>query len=155
MKKLLLALCLFATGLTFAQRIKIEDNKFYVKDSLVYKHDIKKVLAAKPEALQLYKKAKTRQSIGGVLLASGIGLCVADAVMGLTTENRDYPQALTFTGLGVAAVSIPLLSGNKKRIAKSIELYNEDQPVERHPLGLIYDVKFISNRNGLGLNLTF
>lgn len=155
MRTLLIAICLFVTGLTFSQKIRLEENKFYVKDSLIYRSDIKKVLAANPAALKMYKSAKTRQSLGGIMLASGIGLCVADAVMGLTTENRAYPKALTYAGIGLAGVSIPILSGNKKRVQQSIELYNESQPDEPKTLGFNYDVKMITNRNGIGFNVTF
>lgn len=155
MKTLLMAFCLFVTGLTFSQKIRLEDNKFFVKDSLIYRSDIKKVLAANPAALKMYKSAKTRQSLGGIMLASGIGLCAADAVMGLTTDNRDYPQALTYVGVGLAGISIPILSGNKKRVQQSIELYNESQPDEPKTLGFNYDVKMITNRNGIGFNITF
>ena len=63
MKTFLFALCFLFTGLAFSQEIKYEDNKFFVNDTLVYKHEIKKVLAANEEALKLYNKAKTRQSI--------------------------------------------------------------------------------------------
>lgn len=155
MRTFLLALCLLLTSISFSQKIRIENNKFYVKDSLVYKHNIKDVLASNSEAMNLYKKAKNRQTLGTILLASGISMCVADGVMGLTTENRDYPQALTYVGIGVVGVSIPILSGNKKRVAKSIDLYNESQPEDKGPLGFNYDVKLINNRNGIGFNITF
>lgn len=155
MKTVLFALCFLFTGLAFAQEIKYEDNKFFVNDTLVYKHQIKNVLSANSEALSLYNKAKTRQSIGGILLASGIGLCVADAVMGLTTDNRTYPKALTVAGVVVAGISIPILSGNKKRVQESVDLYNASLPKKEKTLGYNFDVKLITNQNGVGFNLTF
>lgn len=155
MKTFLFALCFLFTGLAFAQEIKYEDNKFFVNDSLVYKHQIKGVLAANTEALALYNKAKKRQTFGGILLATGIGLCVADAAMGLTTDNRSYPKALTVAGVVVAGISIPLLSGNKKRVQESVDLYNASLPKKEKTLGYNFDVKLITNQNGLGLNLTF
>jgi len=155
MKTFLFALCFLFTGLAFSQEIKYEDNKFFVNDTLVYKHEIKKVLAANEEALKLYNKAKTRQSIGGILLASGIGLCVADAVMGLTTDNRSYPKSLTIAGVVVAGVSIPVLSGNKKRIEESINTYNASLPEKEKTLGYNFDVKLITNQNGIGFHINF
>ncbi|AWM14492.1 hypothetical protein NHF50_11785 [Flavobacterium sp. NRK F10] len=155
MKTFLFALCFLFTGLAFAQEIKYEDNKFFVNDSLVYKHEIKKILAANEDALKLYNKAKTRQSIGGILLASGLGLCVADAVMGLTTDNRSYPKALTVAGVVVAGISIPILSGNKKRIEESINTYNAALPEKEKTLGYNFDVKLITNQNGIGFHINF
>lgn len=155
MKTFLFALCFLFTGFAFAQEIKYEDNKFFVNDSLVYKHEIKKILAANEDALKLYNKAKTRQSIGGILLASGLGLCVADAVMGLTTDNRSYPKALTVAGVVVAGISIPILSGNKKRIEESINTYNAALPEKEKTLGYNFDVKLITNQNGIGFHINF
>lgn len=155
MKTLLFTLFLFFTGFTFAQKIDLRDNNFYVNDSLVYKHQIKNVLMANPTALNMYNKAKKRQTFGGLILATGISLIVADGVMGLTTENRAYPKVLTLAGVVVAGVSIPVLLGNKERVKKSIDLYNESQPDTPKTLGYNYNLNIITNTNGLGLAITF
>jgi hypothetical protein len=136
MKTLFFTISLLFTTLLFSQQIKIEDNKFYVNDSLVY-------------------KAKSRQSWGGILLATGIGLCVADAAMGLTTENKTYPTVISLAGAVVAGISIPILSGNRERVAKSIDLYNETAPKDKNKLGYNYDMKIITNQNGVGINIRF
>jgi hypothetical protein len=155
MKKLFFTISLLFTSLLFSQQIKIEDNKFYVNDSLVYKHDVKKILMANQEAFNMYNNAKSRQSWGGILLATGIGLCVADAAMGLTTENKTYPTAISLAGLVVAGIAIPILRGNRERVAKSIDLYNETSPKEKNKLGYNYDMKIITNQNGVGVNIRF
>lgn len=155
MKTLFFTISLLFTSLLFSQQIKIEDNKFYVNDSLVYKHEVKKILMANPEALNMYNKAKSRQSWGGILLATGIGLCVADVAMGLTTENKTYPTVISVAGVVVAGISIPILSGNRERVAKSIDLYNETAPKDKNKLGYNYDMKIITNQNGVGINIRF
>ncbi|VXB57953.1 conserved hypothetical protein [Flavobacterium sp. 9AF] len=154
MKKSILLFCLLFTGFIFSQQIEIRDNKFYVNDALVYKHEITKTLAANPEALQLYKKSRSKESVGGLLLGGGIGLIVGDIVKGLVSD-ADYPSGFTYVGAGLIAVSIPILSGRTKMRNKSIELYNESVKSNSNSLGYQFDMKVITNSNGIGLNITF
>ena len=145
---------LLLTGFIFAQQIEIRENKFYVDDALVYKHEITKTLAANPEALNLYKKSRTKESVGGLLLGGGIGLIIGDVVKGLVSD-ADYPSGFTYVGAGLIAVSIPILSGRTKMRDKSIAIYNESVKGNSPSLGYHFDMKVITNTNGIGLNITF
>ncbi|MCO6163905.1 hypothetical protein [Flavobacterium sp. NRK F7] len=154
MKKILSLFCFFTISLIFSQQIEVRDNKYYVNDDLVYKHEITKTLAANPEALQLYKKSRTKESVGGLLLGGGIGLIIGDVVKGLVSDV-DYPSGFTYVGAGLIGVSIPVLSGRTRMRAKSIELYNESVKDNSNSLGYQFDMKVITNSNGIGLNITF
>ncbi|WP_130735060.1 hypothetical protein [Flavobacterium sp. J27] len=154
MKKLLSLFCLLSAGFIFSQQIEIRDNKFYINDALIYKHEITKTLAANPEALQLYKKSRTKESVGGFLLGAGIGLVVGDVVKGLVSDS-DYPSGFTYVGAGLIGVSIPILSGRTRMKDKSIELYNDSVKGNTNSLGYQFDMKVITNSNGIGLNITF
>ncbi|MBF03948.1 MAG: hypothetical protein CMP76_11695 [Flavobacterium sp.] len=154
MKKILSLFCFFTISLIFSQQIEVRDNKYYVNDALVYKHEITKTLAANPEALQLYKKSRTKESVGGLLLGGGIGLIIGDVVKGLVSDV-DYPSGFTYVGAGLIGVSIPVLSGRTRMRTKSIELYNESVKDNSNSLGYQFDMKVITNSNGIGLNITF
>lgn len=154
MKKIVLLISLLLTSSLFSQQIEIRDNSFYVGDNIVYKHEITKTLAANPEALNLYKKSKTKESVGGLLLGAGIGLVIGDVVKGLVSDS-DYPSGFTYVGAGLIAVSIPVLSGRTRMRDKSIEIYNESVKGNSSALGYNFDMKIITNTNGIGLNVTF
>lgn len=154
MKKIVILLGLLITNFIFSQQIEIRDNKFYIEDNLVYKHEITKTLAANPAALNLYKKSRTKESVGGLLLGGGIGLIVGDVVKGLVSD-ADYPSGFTYVGAGLIGVSIPILSGRTKMRDKSIEIYNESVKGNSPSLGYHFDMKVITNTNGIGLNITF
>lgn len=145
---------LLFTAFIFGQQIEVRDNKFYINDTVVYKHEITKTLAANPEALNLYKKSRTKESVGGLLAGAGVGLIIGDVVKGLVSDT-DYPSGFTYVGAGLVAVSIPVLSGRTKMRNKSIEIYNESVKENSPTLGYNFDMKIITNSNGIGLNITF
>lgn len=154
MKTLFLTIGLLFTSLVISQEIKTEGKKYFVDGVHIYKHEIKTVLAANTDALNLYKKANRKETFGGILIGSGIGLLVADAVKG-AVSNETYPSALTYTGIGLIAVSIPVMKGKNKMRAESIEMYNNSLEPKEKTLGYNFDVNFITNQNGIGLNVTF
>lgn len=154
MKTLILTFGLLFTSLLFSQEITTENKKYYVDGIHVYKHEIKTVLAANPAALNLFNKAKKKETWGGVLIGSGIALCVADAVKGAVSDET-YPTALTYTGIGLVAISIPIMSGKNKMKKDSIEMYNAGLEPKEKTLGYNFNMNFITNQNGIGLNISF
>lgn len=154
MQKTFLIFGLLLSGFMFSQQIEIKDKKFYIEGEHIYKHDIKNILAANPEALNMYKKSKKKEAVGGFLLGAGIGLIVGDVVKGLVSDV-DYPSGFTYVGAGLIAVSIPVLSGRKKMLNTSIEIYNEGVKGSTPTLGYNFDMNIITNQNGIGLNITF
>lgn len=154
MKSIILTLGLLFTSLLFSQEIKTENNKFYVDGTLVYKHEITKTLASNLPALKLYKKSRTKESIGGLLFGAGAGLIIGDVVKGLVSDVA-YPSGFTYVGLGLIAVSIPVLHGKNKMRAQSIEMYNNGLEPKEKTLGYNFDVNFITSQNGIGFNIKF
>jgi hypothetical protein len=154
MKTLLLTISLMLTSILFSQEITTENKKYMVEGVHVYKHEIKNVLAANPAALNLYNKAKRKETWGGVLIGGGIALCVADAVKAAVSDEK-YPSAMTYVGVGLVAISFPILSGKNKMRADSIEMYNNGLEPKEKTLGYNFDLNIINNQNGLGFNVTF
>ena len=81
-------------------------------------------------------------------------MIIGDVVKGLVSDV-DYPSGFTYVGAGLIAVSIPILSGRKKMRNRSIELYNESVKERSPKLGYNFDMKIITNTNGIGLNVSF
>lgn len=154
MKNLALFFSLFISSFIFSQQIEYKNKKFYVDGEHVYKHKITETLASNLEALNLYKKSRTKESVGGLLLGGGIGLIVGDVVKGLVSDT-EYPSGFTYVGAGLMGISIPVLIGRTRMRDKSIELYNESVKENSPKLGYNFDMKIITNTNGIGFNITF
>jgi hypothetical protein len=154
MKTLLLTISLLLTSLLFSQEIKTENKKYYIDGVHVYRHEMKNILETNLKASNLYKKANKKETWGGLLIGSGIGLCIADAVKG-AVSNEKYPSSLTYTGVAFVAISFPIMSGKNRIRAESIEVYNEGVRGTEKKLGYNFDVNLINNQNGIGFNITF
>ena len=154
MKQFFLILAILGFSTTFAQKLEYNDGKIYQNGEQLSSFETKKVLASDLKALRLFKNAKTKESLGGLILGLGIGGTVADLVMGLTSDVK-YPTGITYAGIGLMAVSIPILSGRKKMVEKSIEIYNSGLPEQQKTLGDNFELNFVNNSNGVGLRINF
>ena len=90
----------------------------------------------------------------GFLLGLGIGTTAADLVMGLTSDVK-YPTAITYAGVGLMVVSIPILSGRKKMVQESIDIYNAGLKEQNKTLGDNFELNIVNNSNGVGLRINF
>ena len=88
------------------------------------------------------------------ILGLGIGGTVADLVMGLTSDVK-YPTAITYAGVGLMAVSIPILSGRKKMVQESVDIYNAGLKEQNKTLGDNFELNIVNNSNGVGLRINF
>ena len=154
MKTLLLTISLMLTSILFSEEITTENKKYLVEGVHVYKYEIKNILAANPAALNLYNKAKRKETCGSALIGGGIALCVADAVKAAVSDEK-HPSAMTYVGVGFVAISFPILSGKNKMRADSIEMYNNGLEPKEKTLGSTFNLNIINNQNGLGFNVTF
>jgi hypothetical protein len=111
-------------------------------------------MASNLKAQYAFKKAKNKESIGGFLLGLGIGTTAADLVMGLTSDVK-YPTGITYVGVGLMALSIPVLSGRKKLIEESVDSYNQGLKNEKKTLGDNFELNIVNNSNGLGIQINF
>lgn len=155
MKQLLLIFALLGFSMSFAQKLEYKNGKMYQNDVQLSTFETKEVLKTDLKALHLFKKAKSKESLGGFVLGLGIGATAADLVMGLTTSNRKYPTAVTYAGIGLMAVSIPILSGRKKMVQESVELYNSNLQEQNKTLGSNFELNIVNNTNGFGIQINF
>lgn len=154
MKNILLLICgLFIITTASAQSpMKYEKGRIFINDSLIPTKKAKYLLLANKQAYHEYNVANKKATWGGVLLGLGTVITVSDLVRGLVSDVQ-YPSAGTYVGLGMVAVSIPVLSGREKKLKKAIELYNADLKKSTNTLN--YKVDFISNGKGLGFSIKF
>ena len=153
MKKLILVLTLLLSISSFSQEINLIKGKYYVNGKQISSRETRQLLASNLEALSLFKSAKSNQSTGGLLIAVGGAAVTVDLVIGLVSDVK-YPSAATYCGVVAILASIPLLSGNNKRIKKGIDLYNKDAK----KLGINnsdLELHIIANNYGYGILIQF
>ena len=152
---LLLACNSFSQELTLkkttAVELKLEKGKIYQNKEQIPSYQVKKILASNLHALHLYKKAKSKEGIGGMLLGLGATACVVDLAVGLFSDVK-YPTAITYAGLGVVAISIPILSGRAKKVEEAVKSYNDGL---KNTGSLDFDFNAVSNQNGVGIQIKF
>ena len=103
--------------------------------------------------LASYSSGQTKASVGGFLLGFGTGFVIVDLATGLS-QDKVYPSALTFIGLTSAAISIPVIIGHTKKINKAIDGYND--AISPNKVGFqIEKINILSNKNGIGMQLSF
>ncbi len=97
----------------------------------------------------MFKRAKSKEALGGALLAIGSTLCVIDLALGLK-----YPTGLSYAGLGAVAISIPILSGRSKKIEEAVNTYNTDLKKTSF-LNRSFNFNCVANKNGIGVEFKF
>lgn len=154
MKSFFLLLAFVSFSVSFAQKLEYTNGKIFQNGEQLSSFETKKAMEINLKALHLFKKAKTKESLGGFLLGLGIGGTAADLVMGLSSDVK-YPTAITYAGVGLMVVSIPVLSGRKKMIQESIDKYNSELKEQNKTLGDNFEMNFVTNSNGVGFRITF
>ena len=154
MKKLFLSIAIVGFSIGFAQNLEYSKGKIYQAGEQLSSYETKLVMASNLKAQYAFKKAKNKESIGGFLLGLGIGTTAADLVMGLTSDAK-YPTAITYAGVGLMAISIPVLSGRKKMVQESVDMYNQGLIDEKKTLGDNFELNIVNNSNGVGLRINF
>ena len=155
MKHLFLILAIFGFSISFAQKLEYTNGKIFQDGKQLSTFETKKVMETDLKALHVFKKAKSKESLGGLILGLGIGGVAADLVMGLTTDNKRYPTALTYASAGLMAISIPILSGRKKMIQESVDMYNSGLQEQKKTLGANFELNIVTNLSGIGLKANF
>ena len=153
MKKLVQLVVLIVGLQSFSQQIVLEKGRFFVEGKQISSRETKQLLLTDYKATRLFQKAKSKESIGGLLLGLGVALTVSDVAIGISS-NVKYPSALTYAGVAVAAISIPILSGRSKKIKDAIDSYNESSKgIGSYNYDLNYHI--VANQNGIGIQLKF
>ena len=154
MKQFFLIVAIFGFSVSFAQKLEYTDGKIFQDGEQLSSFETKNLMKTDLKALRIFKKAKTKESVGGFILGLGIGGTVADLVMGLTSDVK-YPTAITYAGVGLMAVSIPILSGRKKMVQESVDIYNAGLKEQNKTLGDNFELNIVNNSNGVGLRINF
>ncbi|MCF6128776.1 hypothetical protein L1S35_03775 [Flavobacterium sp. AS60] len=140
-----------ALGDTSPKPIKLERGRIYQDNEQIPTYQVKKLLASNLHSLSLYKQAKSKETIGATLLGLGVTLSVIDLAVGLFSDVK-YPTALTYVGVGMVAVSIPVLSGRSKKIEEAVQSYNDGL---KNTSSLNFDLNAVANQNGIGIQIKF
>ena len=154
MKQFILIIAILGFSTSFAQKLEYTNGKIFQNGEQLSSFETKKVMETDLKALHVFKKAKTKESLGGFILGLGVGGTVADLVMGLTSDVK-YPTGITYAGVGLMAVSIPILSGRKKLVQESIDIYNSGIQDQKKTLGDNFELNNVNNSNGVGLRINF
>ena len=154
MKQFILIIAILGFSTSFAQKLEYTNGKIFQNGEQLSSFETKKVMETDLKALHVFKKAKTKESLGGFILGLGVGGTVADLVMGLTSDVK-YPTGITYAGVGLMAVSIPILSGRKKLVQESIDIYNSGIQDQKKTLGDNFELNIVNNYNGVGLRINF
>ena len=154
MKQFFLILAVFGFSISFAQKLEYTNGKIYQNGEQLSSFETKTLMKTDLKALHLFKKAKTKESLGGFLLGLGIGGTAADLVKGLVS-NEKYPTVISYAGVGLMAVSIPILSGRKKMVQESVDIYNAGLKEQNKTLGDNFELNIVNNSNGVGLRINF
>lgn len=153
MKKYITSLLLLSCMTIFSQELKLEKGKFYKDGVQISSRDTRELLKTNVEASSLFRKAKSKESNGGFVFGLGVAVTVADLVKGLVSDEK-YPGVASYIGVGMIAVSIPILSGRTKKFQKAVEVYNT-RLKSTGALETDFQVNIISNQNGQGIQLRF
>jgi len=159
MKKIFIVLSFFLSLISFSQELtleintttplRLENGKIYQNDTQIPSFQLKKIFASNLRSYHLFKRAKSKEALGGALLAIGSALCIIDLALDL-----DYPTGLSYAGLGAVAISIPILSGRSKKIEEAVNTYNADLKKTSF-LNQNFDFNCVANRNGIGVEFKF
>ena len=154
MKQFFLIVAIFGFSVSFAQKLEYTDGKIFQDGEQLSSFETKNLMKTDLKALHLFKKAKTKESLGGFLLGLGIGGTAADLVKGLVS-NEKYPTVISYAGVGLMAISIPILSGRKKMVQNSVDIYNAGLKEQNKTLGDNFELNIVNNSNGVGLRINF
>jgi hypothetical protein len=155
MKKIITIAILFFSLLSYSQQMSIEKGKFYLGGNRIDSREARNLFATNVKAATLYKQAKSKEALGGFLLGFGIGLTVGDLAIGLFSD-KEYPSVMTYAGLSSIAISIPVLSGRKKRYEEAVQIYNsEHKELKLGITNTTIKLNAIANQNGFGFQIKF
>ena len=111
----------------------------------------RELLKKQPELLKSYNEGILKQNTGNLFIAAGVGFIVGDLASGLY-GTTPYPRVATYIGLTTLIIAIPIKIGFSKKIQRAVDDYNKTVVNKTVTLE---EINIISNRNGIGLALSF
>lgn len=139
---------------SFSQQLTYKNGRvFNSENKKLSPTEVREILDNTPQQLYLYNTGRTKATAGGVFLGLGAGLMIAD-IAGGASADRVYPGAATYIGVAFLVVSIPILIGNKAKVKSAIDGYNKSL-TNNSTSFVIEKINFISNNNGVGMQVSF
>ncbi|WP_300490547.1 hypothetical protein [Flavobacterium sp.] len=152
MTKTIAILALLISSIAFSQELSLKGSTVFQQEKKLKNKEVLELLQSNIRALEFYQEARTKTTVGGLLLGLGLGLAAGDVLYGATADVK-YPTPLTYVGLAATIISIPVLCGRSKKLKKSIELYNKNLKTVGNNDS--YEMRFTANSNGIGFKLSF
>jgi hypothetical protein len=121
--------------------------------------EVRTLMAACPEALQLYDRAQHQEvwsyvmaGVGGGLIGWGLGSMIVNLAEGADVAVENY--LFMITGTGVVAAAFILVGAAVKNVKTSVNLYNN--AVSGRTSAFSGNLRFgLTRSGGVGLTLTF
>ncbi len=150
----IIGLALMGSISSLAQTLSYKSGNIFDANNQRLKHtEVEELMHKDATASALYKKGTAKSYWSPILIGAGSGLLISDLILSVTSKKL-YPTALTYVGLGSIAISIPISMHKNHKVKKAVDAYNEYIITQKTTL-LIQKTSFISNQNGIGMQLTF
>lgn len=154
MQKSILIFALMLTSLFYGQKLVYKAGNVYDENNKKLSNtQIKNILSENQPALNSYRSAKTKGTVGGLLLGTGIGFLTGDLIYGATSVVK-YPTGFTYIGAIATIISIPVLIGRHDKIKNAVYTYNDGLSSKKTSFN-IEKINIISTQNGIGLAIGF
>jgi hypothetical protein len=153
-KRILFVLALIFSLQSFSQKL-IYTNNGNILDSNSVKlspEQVETLLKDNEDLFRSYVAARSKKSVGNIMLIAGLGLIATDLAIG-ASKNAEYPTFFTIIGGITTLIAIPVKMGFSKKIKNVVNDYNTKNGFTYNNTNSKFEV--ITNNFGLGMRLTF
>ncbi|MEL7148240.1 MAG: hypothetical protein AAFO69_17835 [Bacteroidota bacterium] len=158
MKQITIFLIILLSSYGFASAQRIETTKmpgsykFSQDGKTVNMPQLKEIMASNVAATEYLKKAQSGNTFATVV--AGIGGGFVGFPLGIALAGGKMSWGLFGTGVGIIALSIPIISKANKNTLKAVEVYNASlgNTSSHHYRP---QLKFVTDHYGIGLAVSF
>lgn len=153
MKKIIFLFIILSSLVATAQKIEVIGKKYFINGEQVPTYEVKqKMKNTDYTAYANFKSYTNKSSWGGFLLGFGGAMLVADAVKCIVSDET-YPTVFSAVGAASLIASYPVLKGRNKKLKKAVDTYN--QAITEQASQNSYEIGFVANNRGVGLQINF
>ncbi|ESU26613.1 hypothetical protein FLJC2902T_25870 [Flavobacterium limnosediminis JC2902] len=155
--KIIVSLFLLASLSAYSQELKYKSGGriFDSNDKKMSPTEVRELLAKQPGMLQFYNKGRSKKALGNTMLYGGMALLATDFLLAASKES-EYPTMMSILGAASMILSIPVKAGYTKKIKTVVKDYNAELSNKDKDSGFNFEsMSVVSNKNGVGLRLTF
>ncbi len=154
-KRILIVFSLFLCLQSFGQKLTYSGNGNIIDSNSVKlsPEQVETLLKDNEDLFRSYVAARSKKSVGNIMLYGGLGLIATDLLIGATAD-KEYPTFFTIIGGITTLIAIPVKMGFSKKINNVVNDYNTKN-------GFTYNdntnskFEVITNNYGLGMRLIF